>query len=150
MNWEAVIGIVGIVELVASIVMGVGLYLVSRKADRIDLLEKTVTTKAEQVVDAKFALLSAQLHGAIERLSTVIENINSRLARGESTFEKQGDARQRLEVETTAEMGEIKTWCTRTFGTRDQMEKIAESLSELRMAVAGFDAALAAHIGGGA
>jgi hypothetical protein len=140
MNWEAIIAVSAVVGIVVEIVMGIALYLVNQKANRIDRLEETVSTDAQKAVKAEFELLAKDFQLALAPLSGEISFITERLRKGDHNFEVQGDAQRELEIRAEQHRAAMQKWAMDQFATRGDMEKLGEAVHRTELALASFRA----------
>ena len=127
--------VLGIVELL----MVIALFYIGNKASKIDALEGNVTRKAEEVVDTRFRLLSAEFTGVMTQLRTVVEGIEKRLERGDDAFDRQGEAQRSLELQAERREGKMRNWAMETFGTRHEITELSDNVRKLEVLLAKFE-----------
>ncbi len=148
MNWEMVIAIVGILEFIASIVMGIGLYLVSQKAARIDRLEEHVTAKAEELIQTRFELLAVEFKGMLDQVKTVVEGLKERLGRGDAAFDSQDEKQQRMELQLERREAALKEWAMKEFGSKAELAALGQSVHQAEIMLTRFEQHLSLRGGG--
>jgi hypothetical protein len=142
MNWDAVIAIgtllgvlIALMDLLASIVLGVGLYWVAAKASKIDKLEENLTTKAGELVDAKFATLSAEMEVPMTKLSTIIDEMKRRLDLGDGQFDAQAEAAHALELKNSLAIKDLEIKVGRDFATKQELGLMEVAVEKMREAL---------------
>lgn len=142
LNWEAVIAVVSVLALVVDLGLGVGLFWIGRKTNKIDSLEGTVTLKAEQLIDAKFLVLGTEVRGVTRELHALISGMQTRLERGDVKFDEQGLASHELELKAAHRESELKEWIHKNFGDKAEMAAMSERVSAVELHLARFEGRL--------
>jgi hypothetical protein len=140
MNWEAVIAIAAVLELIASVFMGVAIYYVNAKASRIDSLEKAVTDKAEDLVAARMETLAAEMKAPFTELRTLVGDMRERLERGDDKFDRGDEALHSLQLKALTKLEEARSEFHQTFATRDEFDRLADALKHVEVRLATFQA----------
>lgn len=125
-----------------SIALTIGLFYVAAKASKIDKLEERIGVMAEKIVDNRFATLSGEMRLMVGELSTLVEQMQVRLNRGDDHFEKADDKRQTLELQLKEAVHLVREWAAREFASKEELREIARQLNTVDRQLASFQARL--------
>ncbi|MGE5608941.1 MAG: hypothetical protein ACM359_06790 [Bacillota bacterium] len=123
-----------VLQFVFDLIVGLWLASVQAKNKRIESLEATVKATAEQLISSKFESVEAKLKTPITQLSTLVQQIEQRLKRGDEDFDRLTDRWQKVELQLVRAMGEVKDSFTATlqaYATKHDVDALAKRLDAI-------------------
>lgn len=131
MNWEAVIAVVGGISLIFEILLAVWLWVVGAKVGKIDQLEEKLSTRADELIEAKFELVGSRLQTPMVKLETVLDSIIERLDKGDEHFDDQAERAREIE----AKVDGVKLWTREHFVAQQDLRDIDNAVKSLQTAL---------------
>lgn len=135
MNWEAGIFIVAALELIGGVLITLWIRSLDQKisqiasqGSRIEALEDKLEEKTEQIVDARFAMISASFQASLVELKTLVGEMRERLKAGDAAFKEDDQARHKLEIKLVTQIAE-------RCATKDELRELAQRMSSLENTV---------------
>lgn len=108
LNWQLLFSVA---NLAITTVITVALFYVGSKAKKIDQLEERLRSAATEAVDLRFGSLAGKLEATVAGLRAIVEEIQRRLQRGDTQFDRANDIQHRLELKTMQQLSELKDQC---------------------------------------
>lgn len=124
-----------VVNLLATIILAVIMTGVAARTRKIEQLEDSLATKAEQLVDAKVAVRFGELATSIATLTVEVRKINERLEHGEQNFDHLGDRATQTQISIANERTEFYRHLADRFATKSDVGALERKLDSLGEAI---------------
>jgi paraquat-inducible protein B len=121
--------IVGVLDLIIAI----ALFWVGAKASKIDKLEENIEAKAQELIDAKCRLMTAQVDVSLAKVNTAIEHQERRLERGDEQFDEDTQALRTLELRHSTRFEQERTFNFQNFAARAELQAFEERMRDLEL-----------------
>jgi hypothetical protein len=125
-DWSNVLGVINII---ATVMLGVGLFYVGTKTSQIDKITDKAEKAANQVVDVRFA--------AADEAKKAMEE---RLEKGDRSFDKLDDRDREIERMLLTREAALKDWINSAVGhcaSKDDVAKLNGRLDQIVASMAG-------------
>jgi chromosome segregation ATPase len=139
-NWIALA--LGALSLLSNLALGLALYWVNAKAQRIgqleaktDHLQEELTHTLSKLVDERMATCRATHIGQLNEAHAKITEIKERLSAGETHFRNLDERHRELEIKIFKVVDEIKDLIRNATASKGDVTALAERVTRLRIAV---------------
>lgn len=129
--------IIGIVNIVVSLAVTIGLFYVAGKARKIDKLEEKLDHKADQLITARFNAVAGELRSPMLRFEEIVKRIEQRLDHGDASFGEQAEVAHQLDKKILEATSDLRTWALENFASAPELHELRRSVQDMRVALAG-------------
>ena len=125
-----------ILNLLGTIILALVVLLLGAKQRRLEGLEAGLSSRTDQLIDAKFSALAGKLQGSIDTLSNSIQTISQRLCGSDEEIRDMLDGSHSLELRVAQQIGSLKDFIRENAASKDDLEKLEKRFESLQAAVA--------------